>query len=627
MIHEDTNMQHAISICAIAFIAGACMTAPASAAEPFVVGPGQKYPTISSALAQMKDGDTCIIKPGVYRECIEVPQNKATLRGQGRVVVTGCDDAGEGSPAMVNGHDCLVFEVEKPVYDAFRGTQYLPQARFPNKTQPMTSNRDWAYATIEANGDVSFSEMGLTVPPDLNDGYYVGVGNFKTWYSLTLPIVGVRENGRIQVDSENASSGYMGPYGKGNGLGYVIGAKAALDAPGEWYSDGKQVWIIPPVDGAGAYELRTRLYGVVIKGNGVRLENIRFHAAAGRVEGDDVSFIRCAFEYISPFRHTPNPKDQPGNKRGQSMACGWGIPENGTAGVYVTGDGFVAEHCRLSKSWWCGLMVRGNRARIENCLFEDMNWMAKRCAALFSWGDDSTVRYCTFRDLGGAGIEGGNGTWIEQYAKRNIWEYNSIEDYCMLIVDQGAFYVNHQRGDHPKSDSVWRYNVAASAHGPKKGNWSRSVAAYYVDNSSSGYHIHNNIAIDVINPMKYNEFQKVARTGKDVWYYNNTFYKCGNAALNARNGADVNVVNCLAVSCPPGALGNKNMLKSYTNNHVLKNKSALVNPDKMDFTPTREDLKSGGVKVLGKAIPYVGAVDPETGMWRYGADESKLPQK
>jgi hypothetical protein len=606
------------------------MTTPALAGSSFTVGRGENYTTISAALSDMKDGDVCIVKEGVYRESVAVPQNNVTLRGEGRVVVTGCDIAGNAISTTINGHDCLMFGAGKPVCDAFRGEQYLHQARFPDKRATMTSNEDWAYATIQTNGDVTFTESGLTAPRNLSDGYYVGMGNFKSWCSLTLPITGVHKNGSLSIDGANASSGYMGKYGLGKGIGYIIGAQAALDAPGEWYSDGQQVWIIPMAEGAGNYEFRTRLYGAKIMGRGVRLENIRFKAATARVDGNDVTFSKCSFEYISPFQHNPNPSYEPQNKQGQSLASGWGMPDNGTAGVFVQGDGFVAENCRFSKSWWCGMMLRGNRARIENCLFEDVNWIAKRCAALFSWGDDIVVRFCTFRNLGGAAIEGGNANWVGQYAKRNVWEYNYIEDVCKLIVDQGFFYVNHQRGDSPLSESIWRYNVGKTARGPKKGPWSRSLAAYYVDNNSSGFHIHNNIAVDVFNPMKHNDTHDGPKASKDIWYYNNTFYNCGNAAFgnfgnSKERDADLNLANNLAVSCSEKALADESFARTYVNNRTLTNTTALADPEGMDFAPASEHLKSGGVPVMQTAIPYVGAVDPAKGMWRYGADESKLP--
>lgn len=593
----------------------------------FTVGPEEEYTTISSALARMQDGDSCIVKEGVYRECIRVPQNRITLRGEGRVVVTGCDEAGSPTDAVVNGHKCVVFDVGKPVYEVFCGDWYLSMARFPNKTEPMTSNEDWAFATIEDNGDVTFTEPDLAVPLNLEDGYYVGVGRFNAFYSLTLPILGLRENGSIRINGDKASSGYLGQYNR-KGIGYIIGARAALDTPGEWYTAGTQLWLIPPHNDPGRYEFRTRLYGVVVTGNGVALENIRFRAAAGRIEGNDVTLKKCTFEYISPFRHTPHPADAPeGRMGGQSMACCWGLPENGTAGVFVSGDGFVAEDCRFSKSWWCGMMLRGNKARIENCLFEDVNWMAKRCAGLFCWGDDNVVRYCTFRDLGGAGIEGGNRSWVKQYAKRNIWEYNYIEGICKLIVDQGFFYVNHQSGNNPRANSIWRYNVGKGGYGPNKGKWTNTVAGYYVDNNSSGYRIHNNIAINVKQGIKYNDFRDGEQAGKDVWYYNNTLYNCLSLGIEPQGNpdADLNLVNNLAIL--PGMLRfSENLTRAYgwQNNLDSVPSDAVRDPDAMDFTPTRKDLKEGGIPVMDTAMPYIGAVDPAKGMWRYGADESKL---
>ena len=615
------------------------ITLSASAAERFTVGPDKPYKSISSALTAMRDGDVCVIGAGVYRECIAVPQNDVTLLGQGRVVITGCDEAGEMQPCEVNGKKALKRTVVKPVYEVFRGSQYLMPARYPDKTSPMTSNEDWEESFIDPEGDIDLREHAQKRFPKLADGYYVGLhgrfglkhGRLSSWYSISAPITGVGEDEHILVNQEEASSGFLGPYGQGKGLGYIIGAKAVLDAPGEWYSDGREIILIPPVVGKGDYELRTRLYGLVVMGSGVRLENLRFRAAAGRVEGNNVSLVKCAFEYISPFEHNRN--DKPENKKMQSLVCCWGDPGNGTAGVFVRGDGFVAENCRFAKSWWCGMMIRGNKARVENCLFEDMDWMAKRSAGLFSWGDGNVVRHCTLRNLGGAGIEGGNAAWVGQYAKNNIWEYNYIENACRLIVDQGFFYVNHQSGSNPKANSIWRYNVGKGCRGPTKGDWTRTAVGYYIDNSSSGYRVHNNIAIDAKEAIRYNDTLDGPQAGKDIWFYNNTFYKCDSIGFGAWSmdgkaqlDAGVMLINNLAI--PEGSLDFSKWAKplKWGNNLQSLPVSALKNPDGMDFTPTDEKLKSGGVSVLNQKISCVGAVDPEKGMWRYGADESRLPE-
>ncbi len=609
------------------------------AAEQFAVGPEKPYQTISSALADMKDGDICLISAGVYRERLDVRQNNITLRGEGHVVITGLDAAGEMESFVVNGHKGLRKTVGLPVYDVFHGGQYLMPARYPNKTSPMTSNEDWEESFIGTNGNVGFRNQAQKTFPELSDGYYVGVhGSFRgphgllsTWHSISLPITGIGKTGFISVNAEEASSGFMGTYGQGKGLGYIIGAKAVLDAPGEWYSDSKEVLLIPPSGGAGNYEFRTRLYGAVIEGNGVCLENLQFKAATARVHGDDVIFSKCSFEYISPFRHNPN--DIPQNKQGQSLFSSWGNPENGTAGVFVDGDRFVAENCRFSKSWWSGMTIRGNKARIENCLFEDMNWIARRSAGLFSWGNHNTVRYSTFRNLGASAIEGGNGNWIKQYAKNNIWEYNEIENVCQLVVDQGFFYVNHQDGMNPKANSVWRYNVGKGSRGPVKGDWKRTTVGFYVDNSSSGYRIHNNIVIDATEAIRYNDTRDGPRAGKDIWFYNNTFYKCDSIAFahwnrNGLSKADAMVMLINNLALPEGSLDFKRWGKvlKWRNNLQSLPASVLENPDTMDFTPTQEKLKTGGVPVHGQKIPYIGAVDPEKGMWRYGAGESKLHQ-
>lgn len=252
----------------------------ANAAERFFVGANRPYKTISSALAHMKDGDVCVIQAGIYRECIHVRLNNVTLLGQGRVVISGCDEAGQMQPCEVNGTKALKAKTAGPVYGVFCGSQRLMLARYPAKTSPMTSNEDWAQCYIDPAGNVDFKGLGRKKFPNLDDGYFVGIcergRKLASWHSVSAPIVGVRADGRIIVNTKEASSGYLGGFGKGHGLGYIIGAKAVLDTPGQWYSNGKEVIVIPPVNGKGDYELRRRLYGAVITGNGVRLQNIRF---------------------------------------------------------------------------------------------------------------------------------------------------------------------------------------------------------------------------------------------------------------------------------------------------------------------------------------------------------------
>lgn len=609
--------------------------------EYHFVGPNKENKTISSALEKMNKGDVCVVSEGIYREELLIKQDSITIIGRGKVIINGCEKMGNLKATKINGQEGLSTPIKKTVYEVFQGDDYFHPARFPNKTYPMTSNQDWLFSYIASSGKISLQQEEKKLITDLYDGYYIGLhgrfpayhpGKLSSWYSISAPVLKLDESDSIIVDTSEASSGYLGHYGIKNGVGYIIGAKSALDMSGEWWSDGKEVVLIPKPEQTNNFEFRVRLYGATITSNHVTLKNIHFVAASAKVEGHNVSFQHCAFEHISPFQHNKN--DKPENKKGQSLKSCWGDPENGTAGVYITGNHFLAQDCRFYKSWWSGMTIRGNNALIENCLFENMNWMAKRSAALFSWGDSNTVRFCTFRNLGGAAIEGGNARWINQYSKHNVWEYNYIEGACKLIVDQGFFYVNHQSGDNPPANSIWRYNVGNNSRGPIKGDWTSTAVGYYVDNSSSGYLVHNNIAIDVNEGLRFNDSQEGVKAGTDVWFFNNTFYKIDKIGFDYFNGnkdetpvvdADVHFVNNLAVMHKKAKTTIWPEKLILENNFESQPSSVLKSPDTLDFTPVDDVLINSGITVKGKEYKYIGAVNPEKGMWIYGADESRLP--
>ena len=607
----------------------------------YFVGKDKEFRTISSAIAKMNKGDICIVNEGIYREELFIDQDSIEIIGFGEVIVTGCDRAENLQTTIINGQKALTQTINYPVYDVFEGDKNLQLARYPNKTYGMTDNQDWLHSYIAHSGKIKLAPEEERLV-DCKDGYYVGLhGSYianpdriSSWYSISVPITGLDEYDSLIVNGAEASSGFLGNFGLGKGIGYIIASDAALDAKGEWYTNGRDLFLLPISEKSESFEFRVRLYGTEITGNGVTLSNIRFKAASAKVSGNGVSFRHCAFEYISPFQHNEN--DTPENKKGQSVRCSWGDPENGTAGVYVTGDYFTAKDCRFSKSWWSGMTLRGNNALIENCLFEDMNWIAKRCAALHCWGDNNRVRFCTFRNLGAAAIEGGNSRWIEQYASNNIWEYNYIKGVCKLVIDQGFFYVNHQFGNNPHANSIWRYNVGENSRGPIKGDWKTTTVGYYIDNSSSGYYVHNNIAIDVNEGFRYNDTREGEEAGRDIWIYNNTFLHFGHIRYQywnsrdrdlAKPDAEVFLINNLAIANEQKeeAFHIYGELGKGKNNYEYSSYSSLKAPDKMNFTPVTKELANSGIPVLGREINYIGAVDPEKGMWIYGADESRLP--
>ncbi|MDA3926062.1 MAG: hypothetical protein PF904_15295 [Kiritimatiellae bacterium] len=171
-------MKLMITALLLAFVAG-CSIIGSDSDDQFSVGPDKPYKTISAALAVMKDGDLCVITPGVYRERIDVMQSNVVLRGQGRVVITGCDPVASMQPCVVNGCDCLKTAVNGMVYDLFCDGRYLMPARYPDKTCAMTSNEDWMESFIGTAGNISFNEkaqlMFLFTTASLNTSLHFNI--------------------------------------------------------------------------------------------------------------------------------------------------------------------------------------------------------------------------------------------------------------------------------------------------------------------------------------------------------------------------------------------------------------------------------------------------------------------
>lgn len=623
------------------------------------------FRTIAKALSLVKEGDICYLKEGIYREAVTLSKNKITLKAYKNdyVQLSGCKliDS-ELKPSKINnsGYTTYYTSIQEKVYQAFVDGKLVNIARHPNKTVSMTSNMDWANTYVDEQEIVEWKEDIPENLTDYSDGYYIGNHTpvskpfFTGWYAVSIPVVKGSKAG-LTVDGSKSSAGFLGQkHGTGNGLGYIIGAKAALDTLNEWYANGNTFFINLP-DGVkpenAKVEVRTQLYIMQLEGNNVTLENLHFKAGSLYVKGSGNSILNCTFRYISPFIHNPV---QPGeDSKGQTLAGQWGTPLTCSAGVYIEGNHTTVKNSYFAHSWFSGITLSGNNCTMENSVVEDVNWIGRRSAGIHSFGTDNSIRYCSVRNTGAAAIEGGNRAWVGKFAIRNIWEHNHCTDACLLVVDQAIFYINTQHGEAPLSHSIWRYNVIENCHGPEKGKWASTIFGFYLDNNTSGMLVHNNIIINTRSAIRYNDFRDDETAGRDVVIFNNTCYNCkANFSLGFMNSTTklddstkrippvldaVTVVNNVGIGSA----------KSFYNKLDLNSKEAKKrirnNIERCSRSILEYDLKgqpknflligkvAQGIPVIvydpemapeAAQIDYAGAVDPQKEIFKAGANLS-----
>ena len=179
-------------------------------------------------------------------------------------------------------------------------------------------------------------------------------------------------------------------------------------------------------------EARTRLYvinadqvtGVVLKGLNLKAGSIRLTDCTNCV------IDNCTIRYPSPWAN-------------HNYGHDYGGIEDGTYGVYLSGENNVIKNCYLAKAWGAALTLDGKGTLCENCLVEQANWLGRRDGAIHCIGDHCRVTSCTVRFTGRDGIDGGHGNLIYgHYAKNLTVDHCNIEDVGFISADCGFFYIN-----------------------------------------------------------------------------------------------------------------------------------------------------------------------------------------
>ncbi len=421
-----------------------------TAARPFA--------TIAAASLRMVPGDRCLIHAGTYRETLRPYRS-----GQVDKLIEYLAAAGEA--VTITGNDRIVNQwkisgeistvnLDGWVQQVFSGESMLPEARWPNSTPEQIMDYPRAIAAAGTDYDI-------LVDPNLPAGNAAGgvvlLWNGARWLSSTRLISAYTAANSLKFDKvfkpENGD-GYnsFDSYKPKAGNPYVIyGALSLLDAPGEWFHDGKTLSYIP-IGKLETVEIRRRQAGADLSGRtDIHVKGIRFFAANVLLADSARCLIEdCHFRYMDYARQSTWPA--------------------------VSGRDNVFRRCSFGYSAGPALRILDRDNRVEDCVIFDTNYTGTFNGAITAVDSTgTTITNCTILRTGRDGI-------LHSGSKRITISYCDISNVNLLNSDAGGIYSWGSDG----TESLIAYNYVHDNTGSMN-------AGIYLDNFCKGFTVHHNL--------------------------------------------------------------------------------------------------------------------------------------
>ncbi|MFJ9898210.1 discoidin domain-containing protein [Streptomyces sp. NPDC091280] len=451
----------------------------------------QKNPlrTIGACLRHVRPGDTCLIHHGTYREQLTPPSGTKSAPitiaayGDGPVTVdgtervTGWKDAGGGLVAA---------DTDLPPDPAFNAVfldnNRAAEGRWPNSgADPL--NTTWA----EADRTSTDQRIDDT---DLPDADWAGAtvhlwAGSNPWAQQTGTVT---ESAPGTLDFKGGNYRCpplcMGDQTYRNY--YLVGSKAALDRPGEWYYDkaAHRLYMVPPKGGIAGHTVtaKHRLWGVDLGGSSyVTVRGLSLWGTSLRTGPSSTGVVVDGLHatYISEFSTLPMPPD--GDLAIPPFEGHIVASRILDSGVQILGTGNTLEHSEISRSAGDGVLVRGTGNTVTDNYIHDVGWMGSYTPGIEINGNGHTVTHNTIRRTGRAAIDTAwqlNGTEFHD----NRIAYNDLSEAMRTSRDGSPFYVCCSLDG---SGTSIDHNTAHDADGQN---------GYYVDNYSGHFRLHHNVA-------------------------------------------------------------------------------------------------------------------------------------
>lgn len=585
------------------------------------------FKTIAQAIGAMREGDTCIVRDGVYYETLEMDgKNNLTFRAatNGKATISG------GTPITSWEKDSTMANVWKTSAAAFTDAdgndrsiifqdgELCYEARWPNLTtsgrrHPLLLRENYARVDSGSKTTPTIVDDALTTDSAIAgknlEGASVWSASGVAYWSYIYPIESVSGNtltlaknytytdssGVQQTASITEGTGYWPGTNRsqdGKNLYYIFDSKELLDTNGEWYRD-RSTGTLYFYDDSGSapqgVEIRTREYAVNLNNvSGISIEGIN-------IRGAIVNFGETATDCVLKNAKIET-VDYLMPREGERSAKG---KQPGALGIAIDGSNNLITGCEIFNMYGEGVLLEGTGNRVVNNYIHDINFEHTYSDGVYINGSSHLISHNTIAGLGRGAIGG-------LFASCEI-AYNDMSDGCRLSRDGGIVYLVNN--DHLNTE--FHHNIlhdSVDNEGMQYG--------LYLDSFTTGMIVYRNLLYNLeANDGHSRRTMDINPNSLGNIFFNNTV-------------ANTNPIGGLTPSDRSQTVFVNNLFKSdYLNSawtdvkddHNMVSSTCWTNPSAGDYTllSTAVSVIDWGVPVPGVADEYVGT-EPDYGAFEYG---------
>jgi hypothetical protein len=500
---------------------------PAQAANYYVSPSGsdsapgtlsQPFQTIQKAASIMVAGDTVLIRAGVYRETV-TPANSGTqnapitympYNGES-VTVSGADVIPASSWTLSSGNIYaapIPWDLGNGANQVFLDGQMMIEAQWPNTTL------DVSHPTVALTSGGSYVDRGTSFstgtitdvnlpsrPPGYWNGAILNICLGSCWYWLTTSVTDSSTPHQLTFTFP-PGGGSIEP--EANNSYFLTGLLGELDSPGEWFrvAGTSALYFWPPLsDNPSGHLVEAKHRQLAFDLSGLSFVTVQGVALfAATIDSDSQSqylvLDGVQGQYLS---HVP-------------ILVGEQYPGNDgyNAGIALRGTKNVLRNSFIAFSSGSGVYLEGTGQRVFNNVIRDTDYRTTYASPVYAGTtpqNQHLIAYNTIYNSGRFGI------YHTQYFGTGRILHNEIYDYGLQTNDLGC---NYTYGTNGMGTEI-AYNLCHDGRGLILNNSTPYATGIYLDNGSSNFVVHHNVAWNVPFALSLNT------PGENYDVFNNTF--------------------------------------------------------------------------------------------------------